>query len=131
MIECKKHLTILGFISKVNSDQPFFPQWRWEATAFICVVLASGKNSITHLLDFGTKTVRNQSKEKFMKEFLSLKDVADELGICYENARRMTKRKNKPLPLSPVTHRIFREDLIKWQHLTLDKSHGEQEDKRH
>ena len=60
--------------------------------------------------------------ENPMEEFLSLKDVAYILGICYETARRMAKRKNKPLPLSPVTHRILREDLIKWQHSTLDKS---------
>ena len=55
-----------------------------------------------------------------MTEFLTLKQVAQELGVCYESARRMTKRKVKPLRLSPITHRILREDLIKWQRSTLE-----------
>lgn len=62
-----------------------------------------------------------------MYEFLTLKDIADELGVCYETARRWAKRKQNPLPMSPITHRTWKEDFIRWHESTLDKSDDEYE----
>ena len=56
-----------------------------------------------------------------MDEFLTLKETADLLHVCYETARRLSKRKVNPLPYNPITHRVYRPDLIEWQRKILDE----------